>query len=199
MQDTQLTRIAVMLVLACWAAFGGVFFAGRRGRGRVERKRDRMSLVGMGLQGVGYGLVFFLAGHAPPFSEFAPPGSTAEAVLAIGTVLLAVASVAIALTAARALGAQWSFAARVLANHHLIVRGPYRLVRHPIYTAMLGMLWATSLAFATPLVLATATICCAAGTAVRIRSEERLLKETFGDEWIRYSSRVPAVLPGLRL
>jgi protein-S-isoprenylcysteine O-methyltransferase Ste14 len=198
MQDDVLSRIAVMLVVACWVAFGGVFLLSRRTRGGAERKRDRTSLVGMGFQGVGYGLVFFLAGHAPPFSGFVRPGSTTEAVLAIGTVLLAAASVTSALTAAWALGAQWSFAARVLENHHLVVRGPYRFVRHPIYTAMLGMLWATGLAFATPFFLASATIVCMAGTAIRIRSEERLLQETFGEEWIRYSSHVPAVLPGLR-
>jgi protein-S-isoprenylcysteine O-methyltransferase Ste14 len=197
MRDAVLTRIAVMLVVACWVAFGGVFLAARRAGGGAERKRDRTSLAGMGFQGVGYAFVFFLAGRAPPFGGFVRPGSTAEAVLAVGTVLLAAASAAIALTAAWALGAQWSFAARVLENHHLIVRGPYRFVRHPIYTAMLGMLWATGFAFATPIFLATATIFYAAGTAVRIRSEERLLKATFGEEWIRYSIRVPAVLPGL--
>jgi protein-S-isoprenylcysteine O-methyltransferase Ste14 len=34
------------------------------------------------------------------------------------------------------LGRQWSLEARVLEGHRLIVEGPYRYVRHPIYAAM---------------------------------------------------------------
>jgi protein-S-isoprenylcysteine O-methyltransferase Ste14 len=42
-----------------------------------------------------------------------------------------------------ALGKQWSIAARVVEGHELITDGPYRIVRHPIYAGMLGLLVAT--------------------------------------------------------
>ncbi|MEO7273432.1 MAG: isoprenylcysteine carboxylmethyltransferase family protein, partial [Vicinamibacterales bacterium] len=55
----------------------------------------------------------------------------------------------------RRLGVQWSLVARVTDRHELITTGPYAIVRHPIYTAMLGLLIATGLTFGTPLSTAT--------------------------------------------
>ena len=37
------------------------------------------------------------------------------------------------------------------------------------------------------------------GTLIRIREEERLLRDQFGDEYARYASETPAFIPGLKL
>ena len=44
-----------------------------------------------------------------------------------------------------ALGANWSGTVTIKTNHHLIRRGPYRWIRHPIYTGMLAALLATAI------------------------------------------------------
>ena len=44
------------------------------------------------------------------------------------------------LGAVRELGKQWSLTARVLATHDLVTTGPFARVRHPIYSALLGLL-----------------------------------------------------------
>jgi protein-S-isoprenylcysteine O-methyltransferase Ste14 len=62
---------------------------------------------------------------------------------------------------------------------------------------MLGMLIATGIAVSYWQALVIATFVFLAGTLIRVRSEERLLRETFGAEFEAYAQRVPALLPGL--
>ena len=75
--------------------------------------------------------------------------------------------------------------------------GPYRLVRNPIYTGMLGMLLATGLAWSRPLALVLGTLVFCAGTVIRIRAEERLLRTAFGETWQPGPARTPAPSPAL--
>jgi protein-S-isoprenylcysteine O-methyltransferase Ste14 len=117
--------------------------------------------------------------------------------VALLTAALAVASVWLMKSAFSTLGAQWSLTARVLADHKLIVAGVYGHLRHPIYTGMLGLLLATGLAASRPAGLLAGLIVFWAGTLIRVRSEERLLRATFGADYDDYARRVPAVLPGI--
>ena len=100
--------------------------------------------------------------------------------------------------AVRVLGKQWSFQARLVEGHKLVVAGPYSRVRHPIYTAMLGMLLATGIAFSQWPALVVALVLFAIGTLIRVRSEEALLRQEFGDDFEAYVRHVPALFPRLR-
>jgi protein-S-isoprenylcysteine O-methyltransferase Ste14 len=62
---------------------------------------------------------------------------------------------------------------------------------------MLGMLIATGLAVSHGIVLVAAIVVFAIGTWIRVRIEERLLRETFGPQFEEYARRVPAVIPGI--
>ena len=79
----------------------------------------------------------------------------------------------------------------------LITSGPYHLVRNPIYTAMFGMLLATGLAISHWAAIVAAVLVFVVGTRLRIRTEERLLREAFGPEFETYVRNVPAVVPNL--
>ena len=79
----------------------------------------------------------------------------------------------------------------------LMACGPYRFVRNPIYTGMLGMLVATGLAMEHWTALIVAVILFAVGLVIRVRSEEKLLRAAFGKEFEDYAQRVPAVMPGI--
>jgi protein-S-isoprenylcysteine O-methyltransferase Ste14 len=98
-------------------------------------------------------------------------------------------------SAVRVLGKQWSLQARVLEDHKLVREGPYRFVRHPIYTGMLGMIVAGGLAWSHWAGILIALLLFGIGTAIRVRSEEKLLREQFGAEFDDYKRSVPAVLP----
>jgi len=85
--------------------------------------------------------------------------------------------------------------ARVTERHELITSGPYAVVRHPIYTAMLGLLIATGLTFGTPTSTVAGAVLYVIGTWLRTRAEERLLEAAFGDRYAAYRRRVPALIP----
>jgi protein-S-isoprenylcysteine O-methyltransferase Ste14 len=82
-------------------------------------------------------------------------------------------------------------------GHKLATEGPYRFVRHPIYSGMLGMLLATGLVISHWLALIAAIVICFIGTVIRIKSEERLLREALGPEFESYARSAPALVPGL--
>ena len=62
---------------------------------------------------------------------------------------------------------------------------------------MFGMLLATGLAAGRWIPLALAIALFAVGTFIRVRTEERLLREAFGQEFDDYARRVKALLPGI--
>ena len=124
-------------------------------------------------------------------------GKVLEIALAVLTMTMAIGSVWFVSAAVSTLGKQWSLAARVLEGHKLITSGPYSVVRNPIYTGMFGMLLATGLAISQWIGLLIAVIVFAIGTAVRVHSEEKLLRGAFGEEFEAYARKVPALVPFL--
>jgi protein-S-isoprenylcysteine O-methyltransferase Ste14 len=99
----------------------------------------------------------------------------------------------------RVLGRHWRLDAGLNAEHELVQCGPYRLVRHPIYTSMFCMLLETGLVLATPLpLLLPSLLVLVIGTEIRVRIEERLLAAQFGDQFLDYQRRVPAYIPFLK-
>ena len=186
-----------VVVALCWAVFWSAIFA-RAGLTAAasapgERKRDPGSVAGAVLQGASYMIVGVL--WRRPFSAVAMAGTPLAVWLALLGMGLAVLSAALVATAVRTLGRQWSLTARVLSEHQLITAGPYRFVRNPIYSGMLGMLVASALAWSQWWALLPALLVFFAGTRIRVRAEERLLREVFGTRYDEYARRVPALIP----
>ena len=190
-----MATLVFILVMCAWFAFAGIFFFRKKPASGPDRKKDRGSIIGIALQGLSYAVVWSL--HRPAFSTIFPMSKTVEIVFAVVTVSTAFGSVGIVMAAIQALGKEWSLTARVVEDHKLATAGPYRFVRHPIYSGMLGMLLATGLAITHWLALLAAVVIFFIGTIIRVRSEERLLREQFGLEFEGYAQRVPAMLPGV--
>ena len=183
--------------MASWFVFAGVFlvFVGRKPPSAPDSKRERTSIIGIALQGVSYALVWTIRRRS--FTPIISAGKAVEIVTALLTMAMATGSVWFCSAAVRTLGKQWSLAARVLEGHRLVTEGPYSIVRNPIYTGMFGMLLATGLALSHWIGLLTAIAVFAIGTAIRVHSEEKLLREMFGEEFEAYTRKVPAVVPFL--
>jgi protein-S-isoprenylcysteine O-methyltransferase Ste14 len=94
------------------------------------------------------------------------------------------------------LGRNWSAEVRIAAGHELVSSGPYHLVRHPIYAAMLGMFLGSAIATGRCQSLA-AVLILALAYRRKIRLEEEILHETFGDAFEQYRGRSWALVPGL--
>jgi protein-S-isoprenylcysteine O-methyltransferase Ste14 len=186
--------LAFVAMMLSWFAFVITFLFHKKPPSPPDKKRDPSSITGIVLQGVGYGIVWTVrrAWFTPMF-----PNKYLEIALAVLTMLLAAWSVWFCSTAIRTLGEQWSLAARVVEGHKLVTEGPYSIVRNPIYTGMFGMLLATGLAVSHWIGLVVAIVVFAIGTFIRVRSEERLLREMFGPEFDTYARKVPAVIPFL--
>ena len=81
-------------------------------------------------------------------------------------------------------------------NHELIVRGPYRLVRHPIYTGLSAMLLATAvqqghIAGIIGLMLTFVSFW------IKSSCEEELMLQQFPDQYSTYRARVKRIIPFL--
>jgi len=189
-------KVAFYGLILCWWIFVLTFWLRKRPPRAREAKRDWTSLIGLLLQAVAYFCVWFYPLQREQFSPLASRSPVLEWGLAGLSLALAAAS-AWLVNAARRLGKQWALAARLVEGHTLIQDGPYRLVRNPIYAGMLGMLLATGLVFAQWIPLFIAIVLFAVGTYIRIRTEERLLRQAFGPEFDAYASHVPALIPGI--
>jgi protein-S-isoprenylcysteine O-methyltransferase Ste14 len=92
------------------------------------------------------------------------------------------------------LGRNYSTTLHIGVEQTLVTTGPYRYVRHPMYTALitvgvgLGLL-STSWYFLLPFI-ATGIV-----VAFRVRREEEAMIEKFGDEYIQYIGRTGRFLP----
>jgi protein-S-isoprenylcysteine O-methyltransferase Ste14 len=101
-------------------------------------------------------------------------------------------------TATRVLGKQWRVDAGLNAEHELVTQGPYRLVRHPIYTSVLCVLWGTGLILLPLPLILLATLPAVIGTEIRVRIEDGLLESRFGKQFDDYRRAVAAYFPLIR-
>ncbi len=93
------------------------------------------------------------------------------------------------------LGTNWSITLQVRDQHQLITHGVYRRIRHPMYTALL--LHAVGQALVIPNWLAGPSylvpfVILFAG---RVRAEERMMLEQFGDEYAAYMKKSKRLVP----
>lgn len=117
------------------------------------------------------------------------------AVAALGC-LLTLAGVAFAVRARQVLGRNWSVAVQLKREHELIVRGPYRWVRHPIYSGLLLAFLGTAIAIGEVRALLALAI-VAVSFWFKLRLEERWLEQQFGQAYADYRARVRALVPGV--
>jgi protein-S-isoprenylcysteine O-methyltransferase Ste14 len=96
-----------------------------------------------------------------------------------------------------ALGRNWSDTPRLLRGQALVKEGPYRRIRHPIYSAFLLILGSTLLISANWLVGGLWIAATALDISARVRFEERVLEEQFGDAYRAYAKETGALLPRL--
>jgi protein-S-isoprenylcysteine O-methyltransferase Ste14 len=116
--------------------------------------------------------------------------------LNIFAVVLAFAGVGFAIWARWHLGSNWSGTVTLKANHELIRTGPYRSIRHPIYTGMLVAVIGTALALGEVRGILSFLIILAAFYR-KARREERFLRQEFGERFATHLQSTGMFLPRL--
>jgi protein-S-isoprenylcysteine O-methyltransferase Ste14 len=108
--------------------------------------------------------------------------------------LLVVAGLSFAVWARVHLGTNWSGRVTVKENHELIRTGPYALVRHPIYTGLLLAILGSALVVGEWRGL-VATLLMVISFWRKLRLEEALMRQTFGEQYQRYREHTAALIP----
>jgi protein-S-isoprenylcysteine O-methyltransferase Ste14 len=95
------------------------------------------------------------------------------------------------------LGTNWSITLEVREQHQLITQGVYRRIRHPMYLAL--VLYSVGQALVIPNWVAGPANLTAFAIllALRVRAEEKMMLEGFGDEYAAYSARTKRLIPGV--
>jgi len=94
-----------------------------------------------------------------------------------------------------ALGQNFAAIAQVKSDGNLVTRGPYAIVRNPIYLGYFLILLATPLAFGHAQTLLIAVPLYLIGAVPRILLEERVLRAHFGADYDAYAARVWRFIP----
>jgi protein-S-isoprenylcysteine O-methyltransferase Ste14 len=110
----------------------------------------------------------------------------------------AISGFAVAWWARITLGRLWSGSVTRKVHHEIISAGPYRMVRHPIYSGLLLSVAATAALRGTAAAVLGA-VAIGIGLFVKARVEERFLRSELGRErYDGYARRVPMLVPFTR-
>jgi protein-S-isoprenylcysteine O-methyltransferase Ste14 len=112
-------------------------------------------------------------------------------------VALTFAGIALAIWARWHLGQNWSATVTVKEGHELIRTGPYRRIRHPIYTGMLLAFAGTALALGEYRGV-LALLIAGTGFFLKARKEERYLIQEFGEPFQEHLRHTGMFFPKLR-
>jgi protein-S-isoprenylcysteine O-methyltransferase Ste14 len=148
-------------------------------------KRERERLMRGVVSGLGYvimvaGLVGLVLGHA-----IISPASV--------VIVCQVVAIGLMIWARLTFGRRSFHATAGPTEGGLITSGPYRFIRHPIYTSVCLFTWASSLAYASAFTVGMALM-VALGAAIRIASEERALRQRY-PEYSAYAGRTKRMVP----
>ena len=193
-----MTFSAVTWVVYCWDGVGLFWLAGLAFTKRVVRRTPigaRAFQIAVGALGIAF--IFSQSLNKGWMAVSFLPRSAGLHQLADWTALaLTFAGCLFACWARVVLGGNWSGAPTVKDNHELIVKGPYALTRHPIYTGFLTAAVGTTLVVGMwRAIVGLAVIVLM--LILKMSQEERLMTQQFPETYLGYRQRVKALIPGL--
>lgn len=182
-------RELVFVAWLLWLAYWLVTAARVKRTARRESRRSRLAyilplvigtwLIALPLRGLG------------PLSVQLWPDEAARWLCAL---VLVVPGLGFSLWARVHLGRNWSGTVTVKQDHELVRSGPYAYVRHPIYTGLIVALAGSAIACGEPRALLGLAIIVYSFVR-KLRLEESFMRAQFPQEYPRYCSEVPALIP----
>ena len=184
--------LALNIIGSCWGLFAVVWLLAAIFTKRTvyresgaQRLRYVIPLV--------IGCYFLFRGYRLPYPFNARIIPNTDAMI-VAAAILCICGLGFSFWGRAVLGRNWSGTVTLKENHELIVRGPYRLVRHPIYTGLLAMVIAT--------VIQQGHIAGVIGLIVifvslwiKLSNEEKVMLEQFPHQYAAYERRVKRLIP----
>ncbi|MFN8382958.1 MAG: protein-S-isoprenylcysteine O-methyltransferase [Anaerolineales bacterium] len=113
-------------------------------------------------------------------------------------ILLAIGAVIVFWRAHADLGLNWSPSLEIREKHELITHGIYKFIRHPMYASQWLLVIAQPLLLQNWLAGFMNLIVFVPFYLLRVKAEEKMMQDLFGDEYSEYLKKTGAVLPKLR-
>ncbi len=184
--------LAADIINGCWLVFVATWvIASVSTKRTVYRETSTQRLRYWVLLVIAYLLLFYGRRLPYPLNLNVVPHLAAMAWTAA---ILCAIGLAFAIWARVTLGSNWSGVVTLKEGHELVERGPYRFVRHPIYTGILTMFFATALAQG-HLSGFAGTLLMFASFWIKLRDEEKLMLRQFDERYTAYQQRVKRIIP----
>ncbi len=184
-------KVALAVLLLMSAGIRLYYQRGRREFEKVVIKHERrekflVSLFALGLIPI---LFYVLTFWLDPFSLPLPSGFRW-----IGTELIFAGNL-LFIWSHRALGSNWSPFLEIRKGHTLVIDGPYKFIRHPMYAAIFLIEIGISLLSANWIVALSYMLPATSLYLIRISDEEKMMTELFGDKYIEYMRNTGRLIP----
>lgn len=186
-----MTATASKIIIVCWCIFLIVWLVAAVRTKRIAEKQSLLSALAHRIPvGLGWWLLIIPNLRGPLTQQVISRTKLSE----IAGVALCIFGLWFTIWARRTLAGNWSSDVTFKQNHELIRRGPYRIVRHPIYTGLLVMLVGTAIHIGQARGF-VGLLLVAIGFWIKLSQEERLLMSHFPDAYPVYRREVKALVP----
>ena len=179
------------LIAALWLVFAAYWLIASRS---VKPVRERQSVASRSAHLLALLAIALLLGirHWPlPLGAQVIPGGWTRYWCAVALVLV---GLGFSVWARVALGTNWSGLVSVKVGHELVRHGPYRHIRHPIYSGILLAILGTALAAGQVHGLIALALALVA-LWLKSRVEERWMQQEFGAQYAAYRASSWALIP----
>jgi protein-S-isoprenylcysteine O-methyltransferase Ste14 len=179
------------IIVGCWIIFCAYWFITAL---KVKATAEQQSLSSAQKYRIPVLLGWFLMafhGLPSPFNLQSTPRTDLTQIIGAA---VCVAGLFVTIWARRSLAGNWSSDVTLKQGHELIKAGPYRFVRHPIYTGLLAMCLGAAIDaghLRSWLGLALVFV----GFWIKLKQEETLMLRHFPDDYPTYRKQVKALVP----
>lgn len=184
-------KISNSIIIGCWLVFIVYWSVSAFRTKAIAVKQSPASAAAHRIPvGVGWFLMVYPR-FLPPMNELLTPRT---GLMEATGLVLCVLGLLTTIWARWTLAGNWSSDVTFKQNHELIKTGPYRFVRHPIYTGLLLLCLGTAIEIgkvrfwlALPLWFI--------GFWIKLKQEEKLMLQHFPDDYPAYRKQVKALVP----
>jgi protein-S-isoprenylcysteine O-methyltransferase Ste14 len=188
----QAYSLVLDVISGCWLVFVAIWVLAALSTKRTVYRESRAQRLRYWVFLVIASLLLLYGRRLPyPLNLYIIPH---VAPIAWAAAILCAIGLAFAVWARVTLGRNWSGVVTLKEGHELVERGPYRFVRHPIYTGILTMFFATALARG-HLSGFVGTLLMFASFWIKLRDEEELMLQQFPERYADYRRRTKCIIP----